>query len=479
MKKLISIFVFMIMFMSNVFTANAQSYMSYKIQYVELNNNKVQMNLTVNDAKELYGAQVYLSFNKDLLQVKEIVSGNVIKENDSNVKLIFSKYDNEEGLISYCITKIGEVENTNSAGTLLSVIFERKKFGDYNFKMLDKTMFSTKDGVSIAYKLQEDPVIYYPPVMTVNVTGVRLDKTDIELKVGESIRLNETVVPENASNKSVSWISTNSEVISVSNGNVTALKAGAAKVIVKTNEGGFTAECNVTVKGEMEEIPVESIKILPQTVNLKVGEKIQLREDIKPKNATQKEVSWYSSNVKVAEVDSQGRLTAVGEGKAVITVRTDDNKHSDSITVTVIKKEESKKPETKTTQKQSSIGVVKKGGCEIKTSTNSNSKTLTKLPAGAKVEILGTEKGWVKVKVNGKIGYVSSKSLEETKVIQTNNQVTATTNLNVRSTASTKGKVIGEIKKGQKVNVIKKVGDWYQISYNGKTGYILAKYTKK
>lgn len=80
----------------------------------------------------------------------------------------------------------------------------------------------------------------------VAVTGVKLDQTTLTLDAGDSVQLTATVSPGNATNKSVTWSANNSNV-SVSGGKVTAKTAGSAVVTVTTADGGYTAQCNVTV----------------------------------------------------------------------------------------------------------------------------------------------------------------------------------------------------------------------------------------
>jgi len=78
------------------------------------------------------------------------------------------------------------------------------------------------------------------------VTGVKLDQTTLTLDAGDSAQLTATVQPTNATNKSVTWSANNSNV-SVSGGKVTAKTAGSSVVTVTTADGGYTAQCNVTV----------------------------------------------------------------------------------------------------------------------------------------------------------------------------------------------------------------------------------------
>ena len=81
----------------------------------------------------------------------------------------------------------------------------------------------------------------------VAVSGVSLDKTSVALKEGDTAVLTATVTPDDADNKAVSWSSSNTDVATVTNGTVTAVKAGSAKITVTTEDGGKTAVCTVTV----------------------------------------------------------------------------------------------------------------------------------------------------------------------------------------------------------------------------------------
>lgn len=94
------------------------------------------------------------------------------------------------------------------------------------------------------------------------VTGVKLDQTTLTLNAGESAQLTATVSPSNATNKNVTWSSNNSNV-SVSGGKVTAKTAGSAIVTVTTADGGYTAQCNVTVNAstDVDHTELESLSL--------------------------------------------------------------------------------------------------------------------------------------------------------------------------------------------------------------------------
>jgi len=101
----------------------------------------------------------------------------------------------------------------------------------------------------------------------INVTGVKLDKKDVTLTVDAQWILTETVFPYNATNKVVSWASNNSSVATVENGVVTAKAAGAATITVITNDGKYTAECEVTVILIGSEVVINGVKWATRNVD--------------------------------------------------------------------------------------------------------------------------------------------------------------------------------------------------------------------
>lgn len=155
----------------------------------------------------------------------------------------------------------------------------------------------------------------------VRVESVNLDRKDLALMVGESATLTATVFPSNATDKNVRWSSSDATVASVVNGKVTALKAGSTIVTVTTEDGGRTASCRVTVKSKV--VNVESVSLNKSSVAIIAGESVTLVVTVSPSNATNKNVSWHSSDESVATV-SNGRVTALKAGSAVITVTAED-----------------------------------------------------------------------------------------------------------------------------------------------------------
>ena len=153
------------------------------------------------------------------------------------------------------------------------------------------------------------------------VTSVTLDSTSMTLIEGESQRLTATVSPSNAENKTVIWISSNSSVASVKDGVVTAIKAGNATITVKTDDGGKTATCEVAVNTKL--YPVESVSLNKTSYEVTEGDEFTLTASVKPDNATNKNVTWSSSNTSVATV-TNGKVTTLKTGTVTITVKTED-----------------------------------------------------------------------------------------------------------------------------------------------------------
>lgn len=152
------------------------------------------------------------------------------------------------------------------------------------------------------------------------VTSVTLDKTSVKLKEGESVTLVATVTPDNATDKTVTWTSSEAAVASVdASGKVTAIKEGSATITAKA--GDKTATCSVTIKND---VPVSSVEFNKTTLSLIAGETATLVATIKPNDATDKTVNWSTSDSKIASVDNQGKVTALAKGHATITAKAGD-----------------------------------------------------------------------------------------------------------------------------------------------------------
>ena len=153
---------------------------------------------------------------------------------------------------------------------------------------------------------------------------------------GDEFTLTATVNPSNATNKNVTWASSNTSVATVSGGRVTALKAGTATISVTTEDGGKTATCEVTVNAKI--YPVTGVSLNKTTAEIIVGNKLQLKATVNPSNATNKTVTWMSNNTSVVTVNSSGEVSSLMPGLANVVVTTEDGKYTAICKITVVKR---------------------------------------------------------------------------------------------------------------------------------------------
>ena len=176
------------------------------------------------------------------------------------------------------------------------------------------------------------PSIYIP---SYPVTGIKVSQDTLMLtKKDETAQLSAEVVPSYADNTRVTWKSSDESVVTVDEkGKVTAVGNGTATITVTSVSGNYTATVAVTVKipVEIEKISIEAEK---ETLT-KIGESTELKVKIEPENADAQKLIWKSDNEMVAAVDENGKVTAIGNGMAIITVTTEYGKNTASIIITV------------------------------------------------------------------------------------------------------------------------------------------------
>ena len=172
---------------------------------------------------------------------------------------------------------------------------------------------------------------------TVSVTGVTLNKIVLKLYTGDSETLKATITPANATFKYVTWKSSNPAVATVdANGKVTAKSLGMADITVTTKDGGYTATCRVgVVRRPGGNVSVTGVTLNKTTLKLGKGASETLTATVAPTNATNKKVTWTSSDPAVATVDASGKVTGVANGTATITVTTEDGGYTATCAVEV------------------------------------------------------------------------------------------------------------------------------------------------
>lgn len=151
----------------------------------------------------------------------------------------------------------------------------------------------------------------------VPVTAVVLDKTFLSLEKGSSETLTATVLPKNATDKTVQWSSDNLSVATVDqNGRVIAVNSGEATITAVA--GDVSETCTVSVF-----IPVTSVTLNPTSLMLSVGETAFLDATVLPEDASENTLTWYSSHSDIASVQG-GSITAISFGWTVITAQIGD-----------------------------------------------------------------------------------------------------------------------------------------------------------
>ncbi len=162
---------------------------------------------------------------------------------------------------------------------------------------------------------------------------VSLSSEALELYTGKSQKLTATVLPENTTDSSLKWSVSDPSVASVDDkGNVTALKAGSTVMTVSTMDGSSRkASCTITVKQHVNDIVLDT-----ESLCIALDEKVILSATISPSDASDKSISWRSSDESVAVVNAEGEVTGVGKGEAVVTAETVDGGLVATCDVTVI-----------------------------------------------------------------------------------------------------------------------------------------------
>ena len=167
-----------------------------------------------------------------------------------------------------------------------------------------------------------------------SVSSVTLNKRSLTMQVGKTQTLSVTVKPTNADIRNVIWTSSNTKVATVdSKGKVKAIGKGTATITATAADGsGKNAACKVTVVKKI----VTGVTIKCKANTVKVKKTLTLTATVQPTNADIKDVTWKSSNTKVATVDSNGKVCGIKKGTVTITATAKDGSgKKDTMKVTV------------------------------------------------------------------------------------------------------------------------------------------------
>ncbi len=170
-------------------------------------------------------------------------------------------------------------------------------------------------------------------VVSIPATSVSLDKSVLDIEIGQTATLTATVLPLGA-NSDVRWTSSDNAVATVDqNGVVTAVGVGEAFISAITTDGtNLFASCHVIVKP----VEVKSLTLDKHEAELHIYETVKLTATILPVQVANSVVLWNSSDTSVATVDQNGVVTAIGLGEAVITAIAEGTEVKDTCVVSVI-----------------------------------------------------------------------------------------------------------------------------------------------
>lgn len=208
-------------------------------------------------------------------------------------------------------TALADAENFTKTANVNDVGIVKGRVGSYLY--MDMPAGYLEKSYHIAYVEKEK--------VTIKCSQLQLDVNSLIIYVNEKKKLQRKVLPILTSNRAVTFTSSNKSVAVVSNkGTVRGRKQGVATITCTAADGsGKSASCKVTVKQKVKKIVVKNTSF-----KLQKGKTKKLTAKITPKTADNKNVSWSSSKETVATVDSQGKVTAVGKGTAVITCTAQD-----------------------------------------------------------------------------------------------------------------------------------------------------------
>lgn len=260
------------------------------------------------------------------------------------------------------------------------------------------------------------------PSTPVAVSGVALNKKVATVNVGKKVTVKATVTPANADNKTLAWTSSNTKIATVSNGVVKGVKAGRVIITAKTTDGSnISATCTVTVKQ-----PVTRIS-LSKKATMYTGKKLTLKAKVNPANASNKALTWKSSNTKIAKVASNGVVTGVKAGTVKITATAKDgSRKSATCTVTV------RQSVSKITLSKTNVVLPKKGSSynvrvtvapknaynknvAVKSANTKVAKvSVSTVKSGKTVKITAAKKGTTKVVFTAKDGSKKSATCKVT-----------------------------------------------------------------
>lgn len=314
---------------------------------------------------------------------------------------------------------------------------------DKNDNLKDSNILAPEDN-PYSYNFSKGDKVYVSYMIgtmsfTENIPkSITLNKSSLSLKMNQSVKLTATVNPSNATNKGITWSTSNAAVASVdAAGNVKAVKVGSA-TITATAKGNPSVKKSVKVT--VSKVVPTSVKLSKSTLGITKNQTVKVTASVSPADAQDKTIQWKSSNTKVATVDSKGNIKGIANGKVTITATAKDNtKVSKIVTVTV---------STKTLKTNKSSLSITEGKSEILKATispsDSTDKTVSWKSSNTKIAKVDSKGKVTGVKKGTATITASVKGAKEVKVKVTITAPIAAKSVKLNKTSATvaKGKTL-------------------------------------
>lgn len=324
---------------------------------------------------------------------------------------------------------------------------------------------------------------------TVTVEGslVTISPGSLKLLSGDSATVKATVASGGAASPTIIWISGNTRIATVDQkGNVRAYEDGRTTITAWVNGGRMSASIDVVVG----DVDVTGVKITPATLTLAPGMGEMLAAQVVPESALLHDVTWHSSNPNVVTVDKYGRILAVAsKGKATIVATSVDGQKTGKAVVSI-----GEVPVTNVSIKAPATSIAPGSSLNLsyalepvdapvsRVEWSSSDPRVAVVNTSGRVSALATGTTTIIVKVTDG---TSKASVKEASIVLNVQQGGSTQpmsgmviagKLNVRAGGNSAAQVLGTISRGEVVQIIKHLGNWYQIQYNGRIAYASAAY---
>ena len=253
----------------------------------------------------------------------EVIDGSFIINNDVHFVGSWSKLYNVtyvyEGDVPASAPVLNGYAGQYTAGTVVDVKAAPDVKG-YKFSGWSTTDASVSDG---RFTMPENDVIIKGRFekIIIGVEDIVVDRNEITLQNGEKDKIAAIVKPDDATNKIITFSSSNEKVVKVDkDGNITAVGIGEAVITITSKADPTKTE---TVRVTVTKVPVTSITA-PEKITIVLGQEADIAANVNS-NATNQGLTFESKNESVVTVDAAGKLTSVGEGTATVIVRSADN----------------------------------------------------------------------------------------------------------------------------------------------------------